>query len=82
MKTIDLSLATVRDLNQALHDQAIKVEEREWVVSHPNGEVVLAVAVGHHPLAVFEAVHLVMQGLVEVAHRGAGEIDGFHVRAP
>ena len=45
MKTIDLSLATVRDLNQALHDQAIKVEAREWVVSHPNGAHNLAVGV-------------------------------------
>jgi hypothetical protein len=34
MKTIDLSTATVRDLNQALHDQANNVEDREWVVTH------------------------------------------------
>ena len=32
MKTIDLSTAEVRELNQALHDQAKTLEEREWVV--------------------------------------------------
>ncbi|MNE83783.1 hypothetical protein D3C80_1806290 [compost metagenome] len=49
---------------------------------HANGEVVLAVGVGHHPFAVFYVVHLVMQRLVEVAHAGDGKIDGFHVCAP
>jgi asparagine synthetase B (glutamine-hydrolysing) len=43
MKTIDLSTATVRDLNQALHDQANNVEDREWVVTHSNGKHNLAV---------------------------------------
>ena len=45
MKTIDLSTATVRDLNQALHDQANNVEDREWVVTHSNGKHNLAVGV-------------------------------------
>lgn len=31
MQTIDLSTATVRDLNQALHGQAI---DSEWRVTH------------------------------------------------
>ncbi|MDR1227437.1 MAG: protein glxC [Azoarcus sp.] len=38
MKTIDLSAATVRDLNQALHDQAKQLTEREWTVAHPDGK--------------------------------------------
>ena len=33
MKTIDLSVASVRDLNQALHDQTKEPTEREWLVS-------------------------------------------------
>ena len=33
MKTIDLSTATVRDLNQALHDQVNNVTDHEWVVT-------------------------------------------------
>ncbi|MDR2032687.1 MAG: protein glxC [Azoarcus sp.] len=37
MKTIDLSTASVRDLNQALHDQAKQLTEREWTVTHPGG---------------------------------------------
>ena len=45
MKTIDLSNATVRDLNQALHDQARDLQDREWVVTHPNGAHNLAVGV-------------------------------------
>lgn len=43
MKTIDLSSATVRDLNQALHDQAKALTEREWVVRNPGGKHNLAV---------------------------------------
>ena len=43
MKTIDLSSATVRDLNQALHDQTKTLTEREWVVSNPGGKHNLAV---------------------------------------
>ena len=45
MKTIDLSTATVRELNQALHDQVNSVEEREWVVTHSDGKHNLAVGV-------------------------------------
>jgi glutamate synthase domain-containing protein 3 len=45
MKTIDLSIATVRDLNQALHDQQHTVEDREWLVTHSNGKHNLAVGV-------------------------------------
>lgn len=39
MQTIDLSTATVRDLNQALHGQAI---DSEWRVTHSNGKHNLA----------------------------------------
>ncbi|UZE26046.1 protein glxC [Pseudomonas sp. B21-056] len=45
MKTIDLSTATVRDLNQALHNQVDHLEEPEWVVTHSNGKHNLAVGV-------------------------------------
>ncbi|WP_428034811.1 protein glxC [Amphritea sp.] len=38
MKTINLSEQTVRDLNQALHDQAIECTEREWEVLEPKGQ--------------------------------------------
>ena len=55
MKTIDLSTATVRDLNQALHDQANNVEDREWVVTHSNGKHNLAVGVN-------QAVSIDIQG--------------------
>lgn len=37
MKTIDLSTASVRDLNQALHEQARQLTEREWRITHPGG---------------------------------------------
>ncbi|TBV00772.1 GltB/FmdC/FwdC-like GXGXG domain-containing protein [Phytopseudomonas dryadis] len=43
MKTIDLSSASVRDLNQALHDQTRDLQEREWRVTHANGKHNLAV---------------------------------------
>lgn len=55
MKTIDLSTAEVRDLNQALHDQAKTLEEREWVVTHPAGKHNLAVGVN-------EAMSIDIQG--------------------
>nr|WP_314487653.1 protein glxC [uncultured Pseudomonas sp.] len=42
MKTIDLSSASVRDLNQALHGD---VQDREWRVSHPAGKHNLAVGI-------------------------------------
>ncbi len=35
----------MRDLNQALHDQARQLEEREWLVTHPNGAHNLAVGI-------------------------------------
>ena len=43
MKTVNLTESTVRDLNQALHDQAETLTEREWVVTHPDGKHNLAV---------------------------------------
>jgi glutamate synthase domain-containing protein 3 len=55
MKTIDLSIASVRDLNQALHDQVHNVEDREWVVTHSNGKHNLAVGVN-------QAVSIDIQG--------------------
>jgi glutamate synthase domain-containing protein 3 len=55
MKTIDLSIASVRDLNQALHDQVNNVEDREWVVTHSDGKHNLAVGVS-------EAVSIDIQG--------------------
>jgi len=38
MKTISLATQTVRELNQALHAQAIECTEREWQVLAPKGE--------------------------------------------
>lgn len=38
MKTVDLATTTIRDLNQALHDQALECSEREWHVINPKGE--------------------------------------------
>lgn len=55
MRTIDLSVASVRDLNQALHDQAGEPSEREWVVTHPAGKHNLAVGVS-------EALSIDIQG--------------------
>ncbi|WP_020680801.1 GXGXG domain-containing protein [Marinobacterium rhizophilum] len=43
MKTIDLTSSTVRDLNQALHEQALECTEREWAVTNPKGQHNLAV---------------------------------------
>jgi len=45
MKTIDLSLCAVRNLNQALHEQVSQLDDREWVVTHPDGKHNLAVGV-------------------------------------
>lgn len=45
MKTIDISTSSVRELNQALHNQASNLEEREWVVTHPGGAHNLAVGI-------------------------------------
>lgn len=55
MKTVDLSSATVRDLNQALHDQVKALQEREWLVTHPDGAHNLAVGVN-------EAISIDIQG--------------------
>lgn len=38
MKTFDLSQTNVRELNQALHDQAAACVEREFEVLNPNGK--------------------------------------------
>jgi glutamate synthase domain-containing protein 3 len=38
MKTINLQDASVRDLNQALHDQVTECTEREWLVQEPKGQ--------------------------------------------
>ncbi|MBU2965529.1 protein glxC [Amphritea sp. 2_MG-2023] len=38
MKTINLTECTVRDLNQALHDQTVECTEREWEVLEPKGQ--------------------------------------------
>ncbi len=37
MKTVDLQKQSVRELNQALHDQVAECTEREWVVTEPKG---------------------------------------------
>jgi glutamate synthase domain-containing protein 3 len=42
MKTVDLSNTSVRELNQALHDQANQCDEREWLVTQPAGKHALA----------------------------------------
>lgn len=55
MKTIDLSSASVRDFNQALHDQAKQLDEREWLVSNSGGKHNLAVGVN-------QALDIVIQG--------------------
>lgn len=38
MKTVDLSIQSVRELNQALHDEARQPSEREWTVTRPAGK--------------------------------------------
>lgn len=43
MRTVDLATQTVRDLNQALHDQAKECTETEWEVLNPKGQHNLAV---------------------------------------
>ena len=71
MKTIDLSSATVRELNQALHEQARALTEREWVVSNPGGKHNLAVGLnealsveidGHGGLRLTDAARPVLRG--------------------
>ncbi|MEP0073768.1 MAG: protein glxC [Marinomonas sp.] len=43
MKEFDLATTTVRELNQALHEQASDVTEKEWTVTNPKGSHNLAV---------------------------------------
>ncbi len=38
MKTFDLAESSIRELNQALHDQAPECTEREWEVLNPKGQ--------------------------------------------
>ena len=38
MKTINLQTQSIRQLNQALHDQAEECTEREWQVLEPKGQ--------------------------------------------
>ncbi len=38
MKTFDLAESSIRELNQALHDQAAECTEREWAVLNPKGQ--------------------------------------------
>lgn len=38
MKTFDLAESSIRELNQALHDQAPECTEREWAVLNPKGQ--------------------------------------------
>ncbi|MEW6445787.1 MAG: protein glxC [Pseudomonadota bacterium] len=42
MKTIDLSLTPVRELNQALHEQSQTLTESAWRITHPGGKHNLA----------------------------------------
>ncbi|MDR3213631.1 MAG: protein glxC [Azoarcus sp.] len=45
MKNVDLSTTAVRELNQALHEQAKQLTEREWAVTHPAGQHNIAAGV-------------------------------------
>jgi glutamate synthase domain-containing protein 3 len=45
MKTIDLAASSVRELNQALHDQARQLTEHEWAITHPDGKHNIAAGV-------------------------------------
>jgi methylamine---glutamate N-methyltransferase subunit B len=45
MRTIDLSISTLRDLNQDLHRQAEGTNEIEWEVINPRGHHAVAVGV-------------------------------------
>ena len=59
---------------------ALDIDAQRFV--HADGEVVLAVRVGDDPLAFFEGLRLVVQGLVQIAHFSFGKVDGLHVCAP
>lgn len=43
MKTIDLATSTIRELNQALHQQSESLTKSEWVITNPKGEHNIAV---------------------------------------
>lgn len=43
MRTVDLATCSVRDLNQALHEQTEKVSESKWTVTNTKGSHNLAV---------------------------------------
>ena len=58
MKTFNLSNTTVRDLNQALHDQAKTLEEREWVVTHSGGAHNIAVGVNEAVSVDLSLIHI------------------------
>ena len=45
MKSIDLAVSSIRELNQSLHDQAPECVEREWEVLNPKGQHNLAVGI-------------------------------------
>lgn len=47
MKTYDLSSASLRELNQALHDAELTASEREWRVINPNGAHNIACGLNH-----------------------------------
>jgi glutamate synthase domain-containing protein 3 len=45
MRTIDLSVFALRELNQALHEQSVETTHRDWVVTNPRGAHNIAVGV-------------------------------------
>ncbi len=45
-------------------------------------QVVRAIGMRDQPFAVLQFLDLIVQGLIEITHGGAGKIDGFHGRAP
>ena len=45
MRTIDLSVTSVRELNQVLHDPQALRERRQWTITHPKGAHNIAVGV-------------------------------------
>jgi methylamine---glutamate N-methyltransferase subunit B len=45
VKTVDLDVTPLRDLNQMLHDQAATLEERSWRVLNPRGRHAVAVGI-------------------------------------
>jgi len=45
VKTVDLDVTPLRDLNQMLHDQAKALEEKSWRVLNPRGRHAVAVGI-------------------------------------